>query len=216
MFLDEPKPKRKGIPKSVKDAVWNKYIGAQKAEGTCYVCGRTIHIRDFDVGHNRARARGGTDNISNLRPICRTCNSSMGTISIETYKAKHFGKPRRGKKSAKDSAIYLDKVKTYLTNKGYTMSSKRHGFDLIGTIAGNIFDVDRYVVVSFNNEVKLTADYVLRFKKKLIAYYQTKSQEYLFGSPHIEGLIAYTGILSKDAPLLVKSSKPQIRLKKLL
>jgi hypothetical protein len=75
----------------VKDTVWTIYIGADKSEGKCYVCKRTIHMRDFDLGHNQAVAKGGKDMISNLRPICRTCNSSMGTMSIETFKAKYFG-----------------------------------------------------------------------------------------------------------------------------
>ena len=90
---DEPR-RRKSIPKAVKNSVWAKYIGANKAEGACYVCKRTIHITDFDVGHNKARSKGGSDNISNLRPICRTCNTSMGTQSIESFKAKHFSKPK--------------------------------------------------------------------------------------------------------------------------
>ncbi|MBI2872906.1 MAG: HNH endonuclease [Chloroflexi bacterium] len=87
---DEPTRRRRSIPKAVKDQVWFKYIGAGKAEGKCYVCGRTIHIVDFDVGHNRAKSKGGGDSIDNLRPICRTCNTSMGTQSIEVFKAKHF------------------------------------------------------------------------------------------------------------------------------
>ena len=95
---DEPK-KRKAIPKAVKITVWNKYIGSDKAEGKCYVCKRTIHITDFDLGHNKAKSKGGSDNISNLRPICRTCNASMRTQSIETFKAKHFSKTKRSVKS---------------------------------------------------------------------------------------------------------------------
>ncbi len=45
---DDDKPKRKAIPKAVKDTVWSKYIGATKAEGKCYVCSRTIHISSFE------------------------------------------------------------------------------------------------------------------------------------------------------------------------
>jgi 5-methylcytosine-specific restriction endonuclease McrA len=92
VFRGEGKPRRK-IPKHVKDTIWAKYIGADKAEGKCYVCGRTIHITDFEVGHNKARAEGGTDNINNLRPVCRSCNLSMGTMSIEVFKRKYFSKP---------------------------------------------------------------------------------------------------------------------------
>jgi 5-methylcytosine-specific restriction endonuclease McrA len=82
----EKKPVRKSIPKSVKISVWNKYIGASKAEGRCYVCGRTIHITEFDCGHNKAVSKKGGDEIDNLRPICHTCNLSMGTESIESFK----------------------------------------------------------------------------------------------------------------------------------
>lgn len=87
---DNYPPRRKSIPKAVKDTVWSKYIGANNAEGKCYVCSRTIHITSFDLGHDKARANGGNDHINNLRPICRTCNSSMGTTSIEVFKKKYF------------------------------------------------------------------------------------------------------------------------------
>lgn len=106
-FLDEfeERPRaRKAITKSVKMSVWNKYIGATKAEGKCYVCRRTIHMQDFDVGHNKAKAKGGSDQITNLRPICRTCNSSMGTQSIEAFKAKHFAKPKKTTAKTKTKA----------------------------------------------------------------------------------------------------------------
>ena len=33
---------------------------------------------------------GGTDNIDNLKPICATCNKSMGTENLEEFKNKHF------------------------------------------------------------------------------------------------------------------------------
>jgi hypothetical protein len=32
----------------------------------------------FEVGHNVPRSKGGTDNLDNLRPICSSCNKSMG------------------------------------------------------------------------------------------------------------------------------------------
>ena len=99
-WFDEERPKRKKIPVALKNTVWSKYIGADKAEGKCYVCGRTIHITDFDLGHNKAVARGGKDNLNNLRPICRTCNSSMGTMSIERFKAKYFSKSVNEKKKS--------------------------------------------------------------------------------------------------------------------
>ena len=90
-FTEEPEKKaRRKIPKTLKDMVWTKYVGMNKAEGKCYVCKRTIHITEFEVGHNKAVAKGGSNQLTNLRPICRKCNSSMGTMSIEVFKKKYF------------------------------------------------------------------------------------------------------------------------------
>ena len=192
------------ITKSLKTAVWDRYIEATNAEGKCYVCKRTIHITDFDCGHNKARAKGGTNNISNLRPICRQCNLSMRTKSIEAFK-KPFGKA----KSRTKTAVGLDKVQTYLTKQGYDISSKKRGFDVVG-VKETPFDRDRYVLVGFNDERTVSGEYVLKFKKKVSAGYEKISDNYMFSSPHVEGLIAYTGVLSKDAPVVVKASKPAI------
>ena len=206
---ERPKPKRKPIPKYKRDMVWNKYIGAAKSEGECYACKKPIHIQEFEVGHNRAKAKGGSDEIDNLRPICHTCNKNMSTMSIETFKVKVLGKPKGGTKSV----VGLDKVETYLTKRGYDVSSKKGGFDLIGKKEIS-FATEGYVVVGFNNERKVTGDYVLNFKKKLSTYYKKISNNYILGSAHMEGLIAYTGELSKDAPVVAKASKPAIKFKK--
>ena len=86
---------RRKIPASVKQAVWAKYIGMSRAEGKCYVCKRTIHITDFELGHNRAISKGGSDKITNLRPICKSCNTAMGSMAIETYKQRYFSRAKK-------------------------------------------------------------------------------------------------------------------------
>lgn len=95
LFFGERRRTRRRIPKGVRESVWNKYIGKDKIEGKCVVCDNTIRITDFEVGHNKAVAKGGSDRITNLRPICRKCNSSMGTTSIEVYKRKYYSKRKR-------------------------------------------------------------------------------------------------------------------------
>lgn len=99
----KPKPKgRKPIGKPLRDQVWLKYMG-NKAQGKCYCCKiRMIHVTDFHVGHNKAVAKGGKNNIHNLRPICGPCNRGMGTKSIEWYRKKYFSKGGK-KKSIKKS-----------------------------------------------------------------------------------------------------------------
>jgi hypothetical protein len=49
---------------------------------------------DFQVGHNKAVAKGGNNNISNLRPICGPCNRGMGTMSIEKYRENFMDHPK--------------------------------------------------------------------------------------------------------------------------
>jgi hypothetical protein len=95
-WFSDNSPKRKAITKAEKYAVWNKYIGADKTEGKCYCCKQmTIHIMNFEVGHNKAVSKGGTNNISNYRPICSLCNKSMDTQSIEAYKKKLNPPPKK-------------------------------------------------------------------------------------------------------------------------
>ena len=101
LYDKKPTKTKRPIDKNTRDAVWIKYMG-NKVEGKCYCCKiRTIHITHFQVGHNKARAKGGKDNISNLRPICGPCNRGMGTMSIETYRKKYFTKTTKKKPSTK-------------------------------------------------------------------------------------------------------------------
>jgi len=124
------KPRRKAIPSAVKYTVWSKYIGADKAEGKCYVCGKTIHITEFDLGHNKAKSKGGGDSISNLRPICRTCNTSMHTTSIEIFKARHFDKPKENHKQALET----------LTIKQLKFLADKHHIRVKGSVVENYFE----------------------------------------------------------------------------
>ena len=82
--------KRKAIPKAVKTSVWNKYIETDdpnKLIGKCFVgCGSEITIANFEAGHVTAYSKGGSDKVDNLRPICGTCNKSMGTMNLLEFK----------------------------------------------------------------------------------------------------------------------------------
>jgi hypothetical protein len=59
----------------VRNKVWNK------SDGHCYYCGVKIipfgrDDNSYSVDHVIPRVRGGTDDIENLVPCCRRCNSS--------------------------------------------------------------------------------------------------------------------------------------------
>ena len=82
--------KKRGIGKKVKTDVWNKYIGSEIPKHKCLCCKMvTISNTDFDCGHVESEANGGGDEICNLRPICRGCNTSMSTQNMVEYVKKH-------------------------------------------------------------------------------------------------------------------------------
>ena len=77
---------KKKIPKNVKSDVWNTYIGSEIAKHKCLCCKKaTIEKTKFDCGHVKSEANGGGLEISNLRPICSACNSSMGSTNMVDY-----------------------------------------------------------------------------------------------------------------------------------
>jgi len=207
-LFDEPKPRRRTIPKAVKMSVWNKYIGALNAEGKCYVCRKTIHISDFEAGHNKAKSKDGKDTPSNLRPICRGCNLSMGTQSIESYKAKYYSKPKKADDRIAELGI---KVRKYISSLDYKIMPKRHGFDLC---AKKDEWGDSYLVVWFALNKVVTATDVENFMGKTTKFYKTMADKSYFSSPKVQGLIAYTGELPKNITALARGSKPPVKFKK--
>jgi 5-methylcytosine-specific restriction endonuclease McrA len=87
----EPKKIKKSLPTAVKDCIWNYYIGQHINLHKCFCCKKNmIKIDDFHAGHVVAEAQGGGDNIDNLRPICSSCNSSMGKRDMIDY-VKQYG-----------------------------------------------------------------------------------------------------------------------------
>ena len=84
--------RKKGIPKHIKTLVWNKYMGVSNSTSTCVSCRQvTIDCRSFHCGHVLSEAKGGDMTITNLRPICASCNLSMGTRSMNEFTLEFFG-----------------------------------------------------------------------------------------------------------------------------
>lgn len=81
---------RKAIPKSLKSKLWKQYFGNNMV-GNCFCCKAEIEgLGGWEAGHILASALGGPDTIDNLRPICSTCNKSMGTLNMDIFKEKYF------------------------------------------------------------------------------------------------------------------------------
>lgn len=79
--------KKAVIPKALRIAVWNKYIGENIGKNKCLCCNITdITQLKFHVGHVVAESNGGKLYVDNLRPICESCNKSMGTKNMFDFK----------------------------------------------------------------------------------------------------------------------------------
>ena len=87
----KPTARRRQLPSSVRDSVWNNYFGEDINKHRCLCCKKGIITnRYFHVGHVISVKNGGTDEINNLRPICPPCNHSMGTTNMVEF-VKTYG-----------------------------------------------------------------------------------------------------------------------------
>jgi 5-methylcytosine-specific restriction endonuclease McrA len=85
------KKKKQSIPKNVRIIIWNHYIGEDIIKHKCMCCKKvTISNTNFEVGHVLSEKNNGTHEINNLRPICFSCNHSMGTENMIDFVVK-FG-----------------------------------------------------------------------------------------------------------------------------
>lgn len=79
--------KKKTIPKALKIKVWNKYIGEEIGKAKCCCCELTdITQSKFHCGHILSEVNGGELHIDNLKPICESCNKSMGVTNMVDFK----------------------------------------------------------------------------------------------------------------------------------
>jgi hypothetical protein len=82
----KPTKKKKPISATVKRLVWNTNIGEDIGKAKCMCCKTTdITQLSFHCGHIFAEANGGETIVSNLKPICQNCNSSMGTKNMNDF-----------------------------------------------------------------------------------------------------------------------------------
>lgn len=93
----QPVQKKDGLSNRVKFSqahrylVWNKDIGKRFAEGPCACCGVDVNFQDYEIGHVKSLAKGGSNDVTNLVVLCRTCNHSMGTMDVAEFRKKLLG-----------------------------------------------------------------------------------------------------------------------------
>ena len=88
---EDKKIKKKSIPLTLKRLVWNKHIGEKIGKSLCLCC-KLVEITQlsFSCGHIISEFNGGKITLDNLKPICVSCNSSMGTRNMNDF-IKEFG-----------------------------------------------------------------------------------------------------------------------------
>jgi len=91
-IIEPPKPiekknnKKQSISSTMKKLVWNMTIGEEIGKSKCVCCKSTyITQMSFHCGHVIPESRGGETIVSNLRPICQNCNSSMGQMNMDDF-----------------------------------------------------------------------------------------------------------------------------------
>jgi len=77
----------------LRQQTWKKYIGISKGQTKCLCCeDNLITMFDFEVAHVVAKAQGGNNYITNLRPCCSYCNRTMGIQNFFVFKSKLLNK----------------------------------------------------------------------------------------------------------------------------
>jgi hypothetical protein len=72
------------IPVPTRSTVWKSFNG-RSMDGKCFCCDSNINYENFHCGHISPRSKNGNLHPSNLRPICASCNTSMGNRHMYEY-----------------------------------------------------------------------------------------------------------------------------------
>jgi hypothetical protein len=81
---------RRAIPKKIRGEAWNIQFGTS-TKGSCFCCKKELDVfDDWHAGHIISHSNGGTDTAPNLRPVCGSCNLSMGTENMDDFKARCY------------------------------------------------------------------------------------------------------------------------------
>jgi hypothetical protein len=83
------KEKTVALRAPVRSRVWrNAYTlpnGKCYIENNCYCCGVLITFENWHAGHIVAQSKGGSNLPENIRPVCASCNLSMGAMDMREF-----------------------------------------------------------------------------------------------------------------------------------
>ena len=83
---------------AVRTTVWDSYFPNVRT-ALCPCCQKMVisesaarfSYQTFDAGHIFPRSRGGTLELANLIPVCKKCNTDMGTQHLYSYAWRKYG-----------------------------------------------------------------------------------------------------------------------------
>lgn len=88
-LFKDVKSKRTSLPSAVRKKCWSiKFL--EEYWGICEVCSSKINVDNFHTGHIQSVKDGGSNNISNLVPVCSLCNLSMSSMNLYEFKKTYF------------------------------------------------------------------------------------------------------------------------------
>lgn len=82
-------PRRRAIPKKKRDALWVRHFGAS-GTGVCQCCEAPITFLLWEQAHILAVAEGGSNDLDNLVPTCRSCNRSCGKENLRDWCVREY------------------------------------------------------------------------------------------------------------------------------
>ena len=67
-----------------------KHIILEKTGGVCAKCGKPLPLEKTTIDHLIPKYRGGTDELSNLIPMCKHCNKQKESRIVEEGELAFF------------------------------------------------------------------------------------------------------------------------------
>lgn len=84
--IPNPIYKRKQFTTEERRHIWNAEYGTDDfTEKPCIGCSRDIYFDDFDCAHIEPISKGGSNNLDNIRPLCRSCNRKCSDKNLNDF-----------------------------------------------------------------------------------------------------------------------------------
>ena len=103
----------------------------ERDKGRCRICGKKVDPFNFEIGHNKAHAKGGKLTLKNAILLCPSCNKSMSTLSLKEVRKK-LGLPETPEEKAK-------KLLKELTLRELKYLAKKHKIKVKGRVSRDWF-----------------------------------------------------------------------------